>query len=179
LSVNYIYELPFFEKEHNLQAKVLGGWQVSGIVYYFSGLGFTATTSGFDYAGIGFLGASPSGARPFLTCDPNKNAPKTFALFFNTGCFTNPPSTSGVNSVGNESRNVIQGPSTIRFDATLAKNIRFNDSMSVQLRWELFNMFNHTNFTTLALASTTPSTFGTVTGVRDPRQMQLGIKFIF
>ena len=38
----------------------------------------------------------------------------------------------------------------------------------------MFNVFNHTNFTTLALAFATPSTFGTVTGVRDPRTMQLG-----
>jgi hypothetical protein len=179
LSINYIYELPFFQKQHNFEAKVLGGWQVSGIVYYYSGLGFSATTSGFDYAGLGFLGNSPSGARPFMTCDPNQNGPRTFGQWFDTSCFTNPSATSGNNKVGNEARNVIVGPPTTRFDATLAKNIRLSDSMSLQLRWELFNVFNHTNFTTLALASTTPSTFGSVTGVRDPRQMQLGIKFIF
>ena len=49
----------------------------------------------------------------------------------------------------------------------------------MQLRWEVFNIFNHTNFTTVALAVSTPATFGTVTGVRDPRTMQLGMKFIF
>jgi hypothetical protein len=49
----------------------------------------------------------------------------------------------------------------------------------VQLRLEVFNIFNHTNFTTLNLASTTPATFGSVSGVRDPRTMQLGVKFLF
>ena len=177
LSVNYIYELPFFRQEANLKEKVLGGWQISGITSYFTGLGFSATTSSNDPAGIGFLVSGPSSPRPDVICDPNQGAPHTFAQFFNTACFANPP--AGVNRVGNESRNVIIGPSTTRFDATLAKNIRFSESKSIQLRWEVFNIFNHTNFTTLALSIATPSTFGTVTGVRDPRTMQLGAKFIF
>jgi hypothetical protein len=177
LSINYIYELPFFRGEKNFKEKLLGGWQLSGITYYFTGLGFTATTSSNDPAGLGLLGASPSGARPDLLCNPNQGAPHTFAQWFNTACFANPP--AGVNRVGNESRNVIIGPPTTRFDATLSKYIRFSESKSVQLRWEVFNVFNHTNFTTLALSLATPSTFGSVTGVRDPRTMQLGAKFIF
>ena len=177
LSINYIYELPFYRGEKNFKEKLLGGWQLSGITYYFTGLGFTATTSSNDPAGLGLLGSSPSGARPDLLCDPNQGAPHTFAQWFNTACFANPP--AGVNRVGNESRNVITGPPTTRFDATLSKYIRFSESKSIQLRWEVFNVFNHTNFTTLALSIATPSTFGSVTGVRDPRTMQLGAKFIF
>jgi hypothetical protein len=83
-----------------------------------------------------------------------------------------------VNRVGNAGRNTILGPSTTRFDATLAKSIKFSESKSVQLRWEVFNIFNHTNFTTLGLNNTLTS-YGTVTGVRDPRNMQLGVKFLF
>jgi len=177
LNVNYIYELPFYENQANLKGKLLGGWQISGITYYFTGLGFTATNASHDPAGIGFLGTSPSGPRPDIICDPNSGGARTFAQWFNTTCFANVP--AGLNRVGNESRNVIIGPPTTRFDATLAKSIKFNETKSVQLRWEVFNIFNHTNFTTLALAFSTPATFGTVTGVRDPRTMQLGMKFIF
>lgn len=176
LSVNYIYELPFFTRQANFKEKFLGGWQISGITYYFTGLGFSPATSSNDPAGLGLLGSSPSGARPDLICDPNSNAPHTFLQFFNTACFANPP--GGVNRVGNAGRNTIQGPSTTRFDATLAKSIKFSESKSVQLRWEVFNIFNHTNFTTLGLNNTL-SSYGTVTGVRDPRSMQLGAKFIF
>ena len=177
LSVNYIYELPFFVNQRTLKEKVLGGWQISGITSYFTGLGFSATTSSNDPAGLGLLGSSPSGARPDVICDPNAGAPHTFVQWFNIACFANPP--AGVNRVGNESRNVINGPSTTRFDATLSKNIRFSESKALQLRLEVFNVLNHTNFTTLALSIATPATFGTVTGVRDPRTMQLGVKFIF
>ena len=177
LSVNYIYELPFFQKQENATGKLLGGWQISGITYYFTGLGFSPATSSNDPAGLGLLGSSPSAARPDVICDPNANAPHTFVQFFNKACFANPP--AGVNRVGNAGRNTIMGPSTTRFDATLAKSIRLTETSSIQLRWEVFNIFNHTNFTTLGLNITTPSTYGFVTGVRDPRNMQLGVKFLF
>jgi len=177
LSINYIYELPFFKGQSNLQEKLLGGWQLSGITSYFTGLGFSPATSSNDPAGLGLLGSSPSGARPDMICDPNSNAPHRFEQFFNTACFANPP--AGVNRVGNAGRNVINGPSTTRFDATLAKSFSLGESRSFQLRWEVFNIFNHTNFTTLGLNITTTSTYGFVTAVRDPRTMQLGAKFLF
>ncbi len=177
LSINYIYELPFFHLQRNLKEKFLGGWQISGITYYYTGLGFTATTSSNDPAGIGFLVSGPSGPRPDMICDPNAGALHTFAQWFNTACFANPP--AGVNRVGNESRNVIIGPPTTRFDATLSKKIRFSESKSLQLRWEVFNIFNHTNFTTLNLSFTTPASFGSVSNTRDPRTMQFGAKLIF
>jgi hypothetical protein len=176
LSVNYIYELPFFTRQANFKEKFLGGWQISGITYFFTGLGFSPATSSNDPAGLGLLGNSPSAARPDAICDPNANPPHSFLQWYNTACFANPP--AGVNRVGNAGRNTILGPSTTRFDATLAKSIKVSESKSIQLRWEVFNIFNHTNFTTLGLNNTL-SSYGTVTAVRDPRTMQLGAKFIF
>jgi hypothetical protein len=177
LSVNYIYELPFFKGDANLKEKVLGGWQISGITSYFTGLGLSPATSSNDPAGLGLLGSSPSGARPDMICDPNQGAPHTVLQWFNTACFANPP--AGLNRVGNAARNVISGPSTTRFDATLAKSIPFSESKSLQLRWEVFNIFNHTNFTTFSSANITSSVYGQINNTRDPRTMQLGVKFIF
>ena len=112
-----------------------------------------------------------------MLCDPNANSPHTDLQWFNTACFANPP--AGVNRVGNAGRNVINGPPTTRFDATLAKNVRFSESKSVQLRWEVFNIFNHTNFATFSSANITSSVYGRIGTTRDPRTMQLGAKFIF
>ncbi len=95
LSVNYIYELPFFQGQRNFKEKTLGGWQISGITYYYTGLGFSPATSSNDPAGLGLLGSSPSGARPDTICDPNQGAPHTVLQWFNTACFANPP--AGVN----------------------------------------------------------------------------------
>jgi hypothetical protein len=176
-SANYIYELPFYQEQKDAIGKLLGGWQISGIVTYFTGIGFSPSTSNNDPAGLGLLGSSPSAARPDFLCDPNVNAPHTVAQWFNTACFANPP--SGVNRVGNAGRNTIFGPPTTRFDATLSKSIRFGESKSVQLRWEVFNIFNHTNFTTFSSTNITSGTYGQVNNTRDPRTMQLGAKFIF
>jgi hypothetical protein len=179
-TLNYIYELPFFTKQNNFTGKVLGGWQVSGLITYQTGLPFTATYGGFDPAGIGFLNASsPAGGRPYLFGNPNTNGPNTFQQWFDTSVFQNATPTSGPAIPGNSGRGVIEGPRTFRVDFTLAKNIRFTESMSLQLRAEAFNLLNTTNFTTLGLAASTPSTFGTVTGTRDPRTIQFGIKFYF
>jgi hypothetical protein len=179
-TLNYIYELPFFDKQNDFAGKALGGWQVSGIVTYQTGLPFTPTYAGFDPAGIGFLNASsPAGGRPYIFCDPNEGAPNTFTQFFNTSCFQTTTPTSGAAVQGNAPRGIIEGPRTFRVDFTLTKNIRFGESMRLQLRGEAFNILNTTNFTTLALAASTPTTFGNVTGTRDPRTLQFGVKFYF
>jgi hypothetical protein len=181
LSINYIYELPFFRKQQDFTGKVLGGWQFSGIVVYNSGLPFTATTSSFDPAGLGFVPALVAGGRPNVLCDPNANAPHTLQAYFNIACFQRNPTvtTTGVpNVIGNAGRGVINGPPTQRVDFTVSKNIRFGESMKVQIRAEAFNVFNHTNFRGLQ-TNVTSAAYGNVITVRDPRTIQLGAKFTF
>lgn len=180
LTINYIYELPFYSKQQGFVGKVLGGWQLSGITNIQTGLPFTATYSGYDPAGIGFLNASsPAGGRPYLYGNPNANAPHTQQRYFDTSVFQNAAPTLAAAVAGNSGRGVINGPGTTRFDVTLSKNVRFGESLRLQLRAEAFNVFNHTNFATLGVNASTLSTFGTVTGTRDPRTLQFGIKFYF
>ncbi len=181
-TANYIYDLPFFSKRHDLAGHVLGGWEVSGIVTLQTGLPFTLTTN-FDAAGLGNIPALVAGNRPNLLCDPNTNAPHTLQQWFNTACVqTNPPSASTVvaNVVGNAPRGAILGPSTKRVDFSLFKNFNFGreGAMKLQLRGEFFNVFNHTNFRGVQ-GSTTSATYGQIISVRDPRTIQLGAKFIF
>jgi hypothetical protein len=176
LSINYIYELPWLKERKDFVGHVLGGWQLSGIVTAYSGLPFTVTTANADPAGLGFLGPSASGPRPDMICDPNNGAPHTVDKWFNTQCFANVP--AGQNRVGNAGRGVVNGPPTYRFDLTLTKNIYFGESRRLQLRGEAFNIFNHTNFSSLSTGLTS-SIFGSVTATRDPRVIQLGAKFYF
>jgi hypothetical protein len=181
LSINYVYELPFFTKQQGFVGKVLGGWQASGIVTYNTGLPFTATTSNYDPAGLGIINTNPA-ARPNQICDPNVNAPHTRLNWVNIACFELNPSNAAVglpNTVGNASRGTINGPPTTRVDFTMSKNIRFGETMSVQLRGEVFNILNHTNFRGLASTNVTSAAFGQVSTVRDPRTMQFGAKFTF
>ena len=182
LTINYVYELPFYTQQNGFTGKLLGGWQMSGIVAYRTGIPFTPTTSSFDPAGLGFVPALVAGGRPNVLCDPNANAPHTLQQYFNTACFQRNPATTttGVaNVIGNGGRGIINGPPTTRFDFTMSKNIRIGESMQVQLRAEAFNVFNHTNFQTFGSTNVTSSLFGTISVVRDPRTIQLGAKFIF
>jgi hypothetical protein len=184
VSLNYIYELPFFRSQKDLVGKLLGGWQVSGIGTYYTGIPFTVASATYDTAGIGFIPAIVAGGRPLLLCDPNANAPHTVDQWFNGACFAKqtPAGATGIPNVpGNASRGAVDGPPTKRVDFTLAKNLRFNESISVQLRAEAFNVFNHTNFRNLSVSRSiaNEALFGTVTSFRDPRIMQFGAKFIF
>ncbi|MCU1267920.1 MAG: TonB-dependent receptor plug [Acidobacteria bacterium] len=194
LSVNYIYELPFFKEQKDLVGKVLGGWQVSGIGSYYTGLPFTVASATYDTAGIGFIPAIVAGGRPLLLCDPNANAPHTVDQWFNTACFAR-QTAAGVTGVpnvpGTASRGAVDGPPTKRVDFTLSKRIRFGENVGIQLRAEAFNVFNHTNFRNLSTARSIAnetictagtagcSGFGTVTSFRDPRIMQFGVKLYF
>jgi hypothetical protein len=180
-SLNYIYELPFFQNQEGFTGKLLGGWQASGIVTYNTGLPFTVTTSAYDPAGLGFIPAAIAGGRPNLLCDPNAGAPRTQQQFFNTACFEANPAATATNisnTPGSAGRGVVEGPDTKRVDFTMTKNIRFSESMRLQLRGEAFNIFNFTNFRGLS-TNRTAANFGQVISVRDPRTIQLGVKFYF
>jgi len=179
LTVNYIYEIPIYKDQKGFVGKLLGGWQVAGIVTYQTGLPLTATVSNFDPAGLAFFGSSPAGGRANQLCDPNANAPHTFDRWFDTSCFQQTAPTSYPAVPGTGARGLIEGPPTFRTDFALSKNFRFGETMRLQLRGEAFNLTNHTNFTTMNLAATTPASFGLITGTRDPRTLQFGIKFDF
>lgn len=179
LTVNWIYELPFFRGDRGWAGMLLGGWEVQGIGTYQTGLPFTVTTSAFDPAGVGFIPALVAGGRPNVTCNPNSGAPQTQQQWFNTDCFTPNPASSATdieNVVGNAGRGIINGPDMKRVDFTISKNFRFTESMRLQLRAEAFNVFNWTNFNTLSL-NVTSASFGDVLTARDPRTMQFGVKF--
>ncbi|HET6979592.1 MAG TPA: carboxypeptidase regulatory-like domain-containing protein [Pyrinomonadaceae bacterium] len=183
---NYIYELPFFKSQSDLKGKILGGWEFSGIVTLQSGLPFTATTN-FDAAGLGNVPALVAGNRPNITCDANANAPHTFESWIantpGTVCFQiNPTTGTGFpNVVGNAGRGTIEGPPTKRVDFSAFKNVRFGERWNLQLRGEVFNIFNKTNFRTITsfAIQNLGGTFGTVATVRDPRTIQLGAKLSF
>ena len=166
-----------------LSGNVLGGWQASGIITYSTGLPLTpvinSTLGAFDAAGLGIIPAIIAGTRPNVTCDPNQGGAGTQQQWFNTSCFTPNPLTTNTNIpnvVGSAGRGIIEGPSRRRVDFTLTKNIRFNETMRLQLRGEAFNIFNWVSYNTVDVR-VNAATFGQVTGVRDPRILQFGAKF--
>jgi hypothetical protein len=179
LNIAYVYELPFLRAQEGVVGRVLGGWQVSGIALWQTGTPLTITSSrGFDYAGQGIAGTpSAAGPRPDVAGDPNSGFTRDRFAFFNTAAFTDAP--AGALRPGNAGRGIITGPSMTRFDFSLFKNIRLAEQVRLQFRAEAFNVLNHTNYDSIGTAFGTTATFGRVTGVRDPRNIQLGLKLNF
>lgn len=95
--------------------------------------------------------------------------------FFTTPC---------LGCAGNLGRNTFVGPSLFNSDMSLFKNIHLTERANLQFRWEVFNVFNHTNFL-LATAGAqghnqiTDPEFGRAAGTLNPRQIQLGLKLTF
>ncbi len=177
-SANYIYEIPFFSKQQGFAGKILGGWQASGIVTFNTGLPLTPTTSSFDPAGLGIIAPPTTVARPNVTCNPNVGGAQSQQQWFNTSCFQANSVLGFTNTVGNSGRGIIDGPGTSRVDFTMSKNIRFSETLRLQLRAEVFNAFNKVNFRSV-VTNVTSTLFGQAISTRDPRTMQFGAKFNF
>ena len=176
-TADYVYDLPFYKAQEGITGHVLGGWEVSGIVTYYSGLPLTVfTTSGVDPSGLGFFGPSAASGRPDRVGNPNSGAPHTIAQWFNTAAFANVP--AGTIRPGDEARGSVRGPGVGVWDFDLFKNIKVTERTHFQFRGEFFNLFNHTNPDGVG-ATLGSSTYGKVTSARDPRIIQLGLKFYF
>jgi hypothetical protein len=179
-NLNFVYQIPVFTQQKGLVGKTLGGWQASAIAQYYTGLPYTVTNGSVqDPAAVGFLGSSASSGRPDLVCNPYSGWTSVRTSWFNTACFQNLP--AGVHRLGNEGRSVLRGPGYEGWNISLSKNVTFGaeQRFRFQLRGEASNALNHTNPSTFGSTTITSSLFGTITGYRDPRIIQLGAKMYF
>jgi hypothetical protein len=109
---------------------------------------------------------------PDLTPDPH-----TQALWFNTSDYSEVPATS--NGRPGDCRNgSVRGPGYQVWNLDLFKNVVVTQGTHLQFRVEAFNTFNHVSWTTVNTGIIN-KIFGEVTAARDPRQLQLGVKYIF
>jgi hypothetical protein len=188
VTANFVWEIPWTHRFTGVAGHVLDGWQFSGIQTFQTGLPLTAVlgngacTSGtgascVDPTGSGcLLGASPLGCRPNQVANPNSGA-GTYAQWFNLAAFAVPTATQTTETT--ERPGAIRGPGFWRTDLSLFKNMKFGERFSGQLRLETFNTFNHTNPVCCASLNFTSSLFDRITSTRDPRIVQLGLKFNF
>jgi hypothetical protein len=176
-SGNYEYMIPLFARAKGVEAVALKGWEVSGILSFYTGSPFTVSTSNVDPAGLGLLGNSAAGSRPDLVCDPTAGAPRTVAAWFNTACFQ--PVPQGQVRPGNAGRGVIRGPGFANWDAALMKNFSLRERFNLQLRGEALNLTNHANPNGFASANITSTLFGQINSFRAPRRIQISMKLTF
>lgn len=161
---SFTYDLPFGK------GKLLGGWELAGVIQLQSGipLAVTQATNFNAFAGFGTQ-------RPNLVADPNlPSSERTTARFFNTSAFTIAPQFT----IGNSSRNPVRGPQYRNADIALIKRTHFGETLNLEFRAEAFNV---TNTPPLGAPATVAGAagFGSITSAGDPRVLQFGLKVNF
>ena len=180
--INYAWTLPDPGKRWNVKALsyILGEWQVSGITSFISG---TPITPGMALSDGKDLTGSSEGARVTIIGDTNlPKSQRTFSRNFNTEAFAR----TAQNSFGNAGVGILRGPGINNWDMSISKRVVVDEDKYFQFRTELFNAFNHTQFSGI---DTTPrfdpagkqinANFGAYTSARDPRRIQLSLRFMF
>jgi hypothetical protein len=179
LALSPVYELPFGSGKPFITtgpvSKILGGWQISPLFQFQTGVPLTATLSG------NFSNSGGTTDRPDVISDPNSNAPHTPQKWFNTEAFLLRPAsgaTGATYTFGNAGSGIIKSPGLTNLDVSIVRTFTSGDRFSVQVRGELFNALNHTNFGFPNVSANNPA-FGTITTASPARQSQFALKLIF
>jgi hypothetical protein len=150
------------------------GWTLSGIVTIQSGFPIRLTSSSdrelmsssnFETAG------EPNQIAPLRRL----NSQESGGHYFDPSSFVEAP----LGQLGNAPRTICCGPGTANLDLAVHKVIAVREGMNVELRSEVFNVFNHTQFFNPDGNITDGNRFGQVTRARDPRLIQLAVRFTF
>lgn len=181
-TMDFVYELPFANGAPAFAKAIFGGWQVNGIARFWSGPPATVTSNG----NIGSLATNNPSQRADYIGGSLEPAQQDRFNYLNIFAFARPAD----GTLGNTGRSIIRLPGINQWDLSLFKNFRFQERYNIQFRFETFNTFNHTQWANVNTALSLPNPnslvtdatrgqFGQVTATRDPRSLQLALKFLF
>src|ERR1700733_2857884 len=197
ISGSYVYQLPF-KSERRLVNAAIGGWVISGTMFYRTGFPFsiidggaTAGLVGNNLGGTSSFGATIL-AQPLSTFTQRNfsNARScVLAACFSSADFMQP----STNFMGDVGRNAFRGPGFLGGDMSVRKTFTINERMTFQMGFEAYNWFNHANYGTpypntnapffgqVAFMQFTPtSPYGAfAAAATDQRIAQITGKFIF
>ncbi len=182
--LSYSYAFPWMKDQHGVLGRVIGGWTISGVTTFASGLPFTVL-AGYDsnMDGVGgdrplmsdpaFLFRSVDNGRAQSPCPsalvPPGRCVDTLSQLQLPGTVFLPsqanltgdqfPVAPGTNSVpGSIARNAFFQQGQKNFDFALSKSVHLYERVKVEMRMELYNAFNRVpfNIPTRTVNSTTP-----------------------
>jgi hypothetical protein len=171
--LGFVYDLPMGQNMGGAAEKILGGWQVSGILALLTGTPFT----------VGAPGADLNTPGETQTADQVGEVNKlgnvgSEGTWYNTNAFAAP---SGVR-FGTSGRNILDTPGIRSLDLSLAKDIPLTERVNAQFRVESYNFTNTPQFGTPSSAVQNSDFFrvtGTSGSINQDRQFRLGLRFEF
>lgn len=172
-AASVVWNLPVGEGRAKNPTGIVGAlvndWTVASFMTMQSGVPVAVTQAN----SLGYAGFTTQ--RPNLVGDPTLPADeRTPARWFNTAAFA----TANQFTIGSASRNPVRGPSYRDVDLAVMRRVSIGNQSAIELRFEVFNLLNTTNFGAPA-AQLGPASFGTITTALDPRVIQLAAKFWF
>ena len=156
------------ELTNRLARAIASDWRVSGIVRAQSGAPLTVST-GQDRAMTGVVGNQ----RANQVLD-NPYGPKTAARWLDRDAFAQPD----LGTLGTSPRGGYLGPGRWSTDLVLSRLARFGGVRQVELRAEVFNLFNTVRLNN-PVTNLSNASFGRILGSDDPRIMQFAVKYGF
>jgi hypothetical protein len=182
-NINWIYDVPKLSRfwSNAVVRNILDNWQFTGISSFLSGApqAVALTTSdGADITGSPTESARVDVVGNAVIAKSSRNQYR----YFNPGAFARP----AVGTLGNAGKYNFRGPGINNWDTGLYKNLVVRERFRFQLRGEAYNVFNHTQFDSLDTTARFDATgrqintrFGQVISARNPRRIQLALKFTF
>jgi len=150
-SFTYVYDLPFMRDQHGLLGRVAGGWQISGVTTFETGVPLTVV-NGQDADGVGgnldrpdFNPAGQKGVRAV----PNAGSPTGFVNPDANNAPIDPKTAefigiaANTGRTGNLGRNTLRTPGINNFNVNFLKRVSINEGVKMEFRTEFFNFFNH------------------------------------
>ncbi len=191
LVLSWIYDLPLTRNLNGWKRTLFDGFSFGGIATFQSGTPFSVGNPAGTVGTEGVVSFADLGS-PYQLIEARKNDRRAF----NADAFTPvilPTDLTGVFRRGTSGRNMFRAENGINnFDLIVSKRTRlWSESSSLELRFEAFNAFNHTQFTTLdtninnivrdssGAIDPNRSSFGKYTGARESRVIQLAARFSF
>ncbi len=164
--VTHTYETPWFRTQKGFVGRVLGGWSINGVWTWNTGRLYSPGLTGVP---------RQVATRPNVVGEWELPADqRTLFRYINTSAFARPADFT----YGNAGKWVIRGPGSFDVSAFALKSIRVMERATLQLRVEAFNALNHAYWTDVA-TTLGRADFGQVSGIAQPRYLQLGAKFLF
>jgi hypothetical protein len=146
----------FLGKDKLLTRELVGGWQISGITTVQSGAPFTVYNGSADFSGFNQFYDRPDVIGTGKLTQNNRNVDTAF----DTAFFSKTPPTG---RVGTSGRDQFYGPGLANFDFAAAKSFPLGtERLHLQFRADLFNLFNHTNFSN-PVSNESSASFGKIT----------------
>jgi hypothetical protein len=180
-NTSFVYQLPLRVGHGRFLAALVNGWQVSGTVFWHSGVPFSVLSAPYSANGEGIIqGGGPQFASVRLGVPLYSHAPIPGVTQPGTLQWLNPnafvsavdPSTGECNGgdnpgdcqFGDLGRNTLRGPGFTWSDLYVSKKLSLTERVVLRIDGQFFNWLNHPNFALPTAVAGIPGQAGTQTG---------------